>query len=80
MPLPTSTALAEASPDSLSELFSRDPAGYTQQDLGRIIETLRAQRARWAEAERLAASQPKRTTAAKAGSLIASANAEDMGL
>ena len=49
--LPASPALTEASPDSLSELFSRDPLQYTEQDIDQIIGELRKQR------ERLAAAQ-----------------------
>lgn len=45
--IPQSTALSEASPDSLTELFARDPAGYGKQDLDKVIGELRAQRQRW---------------------------------
>ena len=44
--LPISPALAEASSDSLTELFSRDPQGFSQRDRDRLIEELRAQRVR----------------------------------
>jgi hypothetical protein len=49
--LPQSSALAEASPDSLTELLSRDPEHYQDQDLDRIIALLREQRVRWKAAE-----------------------------
>jgi hypothetical protein len=49
--IPQSNALAEASPESLSELMSRDPEGYQSQDIKRIVAELRAQRERWARAE-----------------------------
>ena len=49
--IPISAALAEASPESLTELFSRDPESYQQQDIKRIVEALRAQRERWKAAE-----------------------------
>jgi hypothetical protein len=49
--IPHSTALAEASPESLSELMSRDPESYQKQDLQRVIAALRAQREKWAMAE-----------------------------
>jgi hypothetical protein len=49
--LPLSNAIAEASPESIAELFSRDPEGYAQQDISRIIAELRTARERWAKAE-----------------------------
>lgn len=76
--LPQSLALAEASPESLAELFSRDPEGYSDQDLGKVIEALRAQRVRWAAAE--ATPKPQKEAAKKAKSLIATMNPEDLGL
>jgi len=39
--------LASADPSSLEELFSKDPLDLQSQDLDRIIETLRAQRAKF---------------------------------
>lgn len=50
MLLPTSNALAEATPDSLGELFSRAPP-YPTPDLDRIVTILREQRERNAAAE-----------------------------
>lgn len=44
--IPQSPALAEVETDSLSELMSRDPEGYSKQDLTRVVEALRAQRVR----------------------------------
>jgi hypothetical protein len=55
--LPQSNALAEATPESLAELFSRMP---TPADMPKLIAELRAQRARWAAAE--AAGKPVRST------------------
>lgn len=49
--LPTSPALAEATTDSLSELFSRNPATYTDTDLDKICQVLREQRQRFVQAE-----------------------------
>ena len=49
--IPQSQLLAEASEDSLSELFSRDPEGFTRQDRDQIVKALRAQRARFELAE-----------------------------
>ena len=81
--LPLSPALAEASPDSLTELFSRDPEGYQAQDLDRVIEALRAQRARWAAAEAQGASRaPKAKSpgAAQALKRIAGTSAAELDL
>lgn len=79
-PIPQSTALAEATPDSLSELFSRDPEGYQRQDLDKIIAELRAQRVRW-EAAGAAAPQraPKGQGKVPLGTST-TANAGDLGL
>jgi hypothetical protein len=45
--IPQSSALAEASPFSLSELFSRDPEELGQQDIAALVQALREQRERW---------------------------------
>lgn len=78
--IPQSSALVEASPDSLSELMSRDPEGYTRQDLDRIITVLREQRVRWQAAE--AAGTGGRSAAAKANAKATSTKASlgDLGL
>lgn len=50
--IPQSDALREASEgDSLAEVMSRDPEGLSRQDRNRIVEALRAHRARIAAAE-----------------------------
>lgn len=43
--------LAEAVPESLDELFSRDPLKLQDSDLDKIIANLRAARQRWITAE-----------------------------
>lgn len=43
--------LAEANPDSLQELFDRDPLELTDADVERIVTELRDQRSRWVKAE-----------------------------
>jgi len=81
--IPQSQLLAEASEDSLSELFSRDPEGFTRQDRDQIVKALRAQRARFelAEAEgKKAPRQPKAAAAAKPTSSTTSLDLEDLGL
>lgn len=49
--IPQSSALSEASPESLSDLMSKDPEGYQQQDIKKIVAELRGMRERWAKAE-----------------------------
>jgi len=46
----TSAALTEPSPESISELFNRDPLSLSLVDRRRLIEELRAQAARNAAA------------------------------
>ena len=79
--IPQSAALAEATTDSLAELFARDPEGLSKQDRARIVESLRAQRARVESAERTGQSKPRATGGAKLPlSSTAPGQAEDMGL
>lgn len=79
--LPQSQALAEANPDSLAELFARDPEGLSRQDRDRIVEALRAQRARVAAADAAGVKKPRASGFGKPqlGATAPSA-AEDMGL
>jgi hypothetical protein len=66
-----SLALAEASAESLGELFSRDPLSYQQQDLDRIIKALRAEREKWKAGELIATSKgPKAPKAPKAPPVV----------
>lgn len=80
--IPQSNALSEASPDSLSELFSRDPEHYGDQDIDRVIAEMRTQRTRHELAE--AAGKPIRNTKAKSPTsntkLTTNHSADDMGL
>lgn len=51
--LPTNESpLAEASPESLQELFDKDPLELTDHDVERIVAELREQRGRWTQAEK----------------------------
>ena len=79
--LPQSTALSEASPDSLTELFSRDPEGYSKQDRVRIISAFREQRVKWQASEEAAPSRT-RSAGAKADpkTLLSQHSADDLGL
>jgi len=80
--LPQSTALAEASPQSLAELFNRDPENYSQQDRVAIIKNYREQRERWALAEAAGGKGKAGGGAAKlsdAKALISSKSPTDLG-
>lgn len=76
--LPQSNALAEAKTDSLSDYMSRDPMQFTRQDRNRIVEALRAQRARWETAQAAEANGSSKTASGK--SLLSEAKAKDLGL
>lgn len=78
--LPQSSALAEADPNSLSELMSRDPESYQRQDRDRIISALREQRARLAKAEAETPVRAKAPGTKISLSMKTTANAEDLGL
>lgn len=77
-----SSALAEATTDSLSILFSKDPEKLADIDLDRLIEELRAKRVKWAagEAAKPESGRGKKPVASKAASLVSAASAEDLGL
>ena len=57
-----SNPLNEATPDSIDELMSRDPLGYSKVDLEKIVGIFREQRKNWLIAE----AQGKKTKAVKA--------------
>lgn len=76
MPLPLSPLLQEAQPEALQDLFSRDPAGYSLQDLDRVIAEIRAMRDRIA----LADSQGRKTLPTKAAGPPPNVSPEDLGL
>jgi hypothetical protein len=83
--IPQSTALTEAQTDSLAELLSRDPEGYSDHDLTRVIAAFREQRTKWeaADAQAKADSPAKKKSAVKAEDMLqktATINAEDLGL
>lgn len=77
--IPQSQALAEAKPESMAELLSRDPFGYTEQDRGRIVALLREQRQRFERAEAEGKGKP-RAASAKVKTLETKASSEDLGL
>jgi hypothetical protein len=80
--IPQSEALAEATGDSLSELWSRDPEGYREVDIQKTIEVMRARRAPWAaeEAARASGSAKPRKSRAEMLSTSSGASAGDLGL
>lgn len=66
--------LEEASPDSLQELFSRDPLQLTDPDVEKIVQILRDRRALWNVEETRTQSGKKKVEAQPGLSL------EDLGL
>ena len=85
---PTANPLSEAKIDSIDDLFSRDPEGYTRSadgnpatgpDMLAIVAGLRRQREIWDKAE---AAGAKRAPSAKAGSSTKPkvADLSDLGL
>lgn len=79
--IPQSSALAEAQVESLGDLMSRDPEGYGQQELSRVIAAMREQRQKWEAAEASGSTKRERTKADTAALLKrAPGAAEDMGL
>ncbi len=76
--IPQSTALAEATTDSLATLFSRDPEGLSKQDRAQIITALREQRGRVAAAD--AAGGEKKARATAAGSKLPLAGSTDKSI
>ncbi len=81
--IPQSQALAEADSNSLSELFSRDPEGYTRQDLDNVISEYRQRRINWDIAEKAGVKvKPVRVEGGntKSKSLTSDKSAEDLGL
>ncbi len=81
--IPQSDALKEATEgDSLAEVMSRDPEGLSRQDRDRIIEALRAQRARIAAAEAAGIKVPRAAKTADKIPLskVAAVPLDEMGL
>lgn len=67
--------------DTLSELMARDPLQLADQDIVKIVEALRAQRAAWQIAEAAGKkSAPKAKTAAGTVDTSAVTSLEDLGL
>lgn len=62
--IPLSTALTEASPNSINDYLSIPPKDYKGGELAKVVEILRAQRARWEASEGV---KPRAKTGAKTG-------------
>lgn len=79
--IPQSQALTEVSNvDSLAELFSRDPEGFQEQDLARVVAAYRLMREKWQAGE---AAKPEKIAGGKGkAELIKQTpkSAEDIGL
>lgn len=71
--------LAEASPASLEELFSRNPWELSDPDFLRQIETLRAMRLQWKSDEAAGATKAKKPAGAKKTGAVKT-TLEDLGL
>ena len=79
--LPQSAALAEASPDSISEFLSRSPTSLTPADRARMVGILREQRARWEAAEAAGGhTRTKRAPGASAASLVSTKKVGELDL
>ena len=83
--IPQSTALVEASAESLDQLLSRDPFLYSRLDRDKVVAELRLNRERFAKAEAEVASGARKTvsTRPKKADLavtVSDANVEDLGL
>jgi hypothetical protein len=52
--------LAEANPESLQELFDKDPLQLTDPDIDRVVAELRTMRERWALTEKKGKAPPKK--------------------
>lgn len=80
-PYPVSDALAEASPQSLLELLSKDPFKHTEQDRAKVVAALREQRAKWEKAQGEGTKPPKAVKSKAIDRLSAPIkSAEDLGL
>ena len=77
---PKITPLAEAAPESLDELFSRDPLKLQQQDIRNIINQLRDQRARWRAAEASGATRAPKLKSTSPKKAVGTSSLEDLGL
>lgn len=73
------TPLAEAQVESIDELFSRDPEGYGDQELDRVIAGLLKQREIWQKAEAAGAKKAPKAAGTKSTKPVAT-DLADLGL
>lgn len=78
--IPQSLALAEASPDSLSELLARDPFSLQKQDRQKVVDYLRGIRANWEKMEASGENKKKISAPKKALSSSINTPIEELGL
>jgi hypothetical protein len=67
--------LREASPESLNELFERDPLSLSDSDVESIVQQLRVARSKWAEEE-----AQKKSAGKKSKPADANLSLDDLGL
>ena len=53
------TPLSNSEPGSINELYQKDPLDLTEDELERVVVSLRAQRAQWQQSEVNKAAKPK---------------------
>ena len=68
--IPQSDQLSIPQVESLSELLSRDPETYTENDLEKIIKEYREQRKRWDSVQESKAKTPSKTAPGKPNALL----------
>lgn len=72
--------LAEASPASLDELFSRDPFDLAEADIERIVMEFRRARENWATAEASGAKKAPKAVKAPKAEAPKDLSLDDLGL
>ena len=79
--IPQSSALAEATSESLDDYMSKDPETLTESDLVAIVERLRAMRVKWEAAEAAGTAKGRGQRVASGPKATASQqSADDLGL
>jgi hypothetical protein len=66
------TPLTEASPESIDELFSRDPLDLNDQEIDKIVAQFQAKRVLWNNEETLAKKEGRRPSYKKKGGVTKS--------
>jgi len=76
----TTLPLASAEPESIEELFSRDPLELSAQDIDKIIAHFRLHRKLWSQEEASAKSQGRTAKAAATKALAQKMSLGDLSL